>query len=40
MAPPVDPSKAGPPKNPWMGDMIGKDIELLKLMKQKVEEEE
>lgn len=41
MAPPVDPSRmAAMMKNPWLPDIIEKDIQLLKLNKRKKEEEE
>ncbi|KAK4684766.1 hypothetical protein P7C73_g5404, partial [Tremellales sp. Uapishka_1] len=41
MAPPIDPAKQKEMmKNPWKADMVGKDIELLKLKKQQKEEEE
>ena len=41
MAPPLDPDKLkAMMKNPFAADMIGKDIELLKLKQRKKEEEE
>jgi hypothetical protein len=41
MAPPVDPDKIRSlMKNPYAADMIGKDIELLKLKKRRKDEEE
>lgn len=41
MAPPVDESKLrAMMKNPWAMEMLGKDLELLKLKKKKMQEEE
>ncbi|RXK35953.1 hypothetical protein M231_06776 [Tremella mesenterica] len=41
MAPPVDPDKVRSlTKNPWAGEMIEKEIELYKLKKRKIEEQE
>jgi hypothetical protein len=41
MAPPVDPSRPPyRPKNPWAAEIFSKDIQLLKLQKTKIEEDE
>jgi hypothetical protein len=41
MAPPVDPKKLKAMMvNPWAADMLGKNLEMLKLAKKQKEEEE